>query len=118
MCPEFADSKMKQLYIKILVFFVLLLTSISAFAQGQVHGVVTDSLTNEPLAFISVYYDGKGVGSITDNDGKYSVETRQGWNKLTFSAVGYNTKVVPIIPGVTKQLNVKLSSSDNWKKSL
>lgn len=112
MQPEFADSKMKHLYIKILVFFVLVLSSISAFAQGQIHGVVTDSLTNEPLAFISVYYDGKGVGGITDNDGKYSVESRQGWNKLTFSAVGYNTKVVPVIPGVTKQLNVKLSSSD------
>lgn len=112
MQPESADSKMKHLYIKILVFFVLVLSSISAFAQGQIHGIVTDSLTNEPLPFIAVFYDGKGVGSITDNDGKYSVESHKGWNQLTFSSVGYNTKVVPVIPGVTKQLNVKLSSSD------
>ncbi|GAB6979026.1 DUF5686 and carboxypeptidase-like regulatory domain-containing protein [Phocaeicola sartorii JCM 17136 = DSM 21941] len=61
---------------------------------------------------MSVFYEGKGVGSITDNDGNYKVETRKGWNKLTFSAVGYVTKVVNIIPGVTKNLNVRMRSDD------
>ena len=51
-------------------------------------------------------------GSITDNDGHYKVETRKGWNKLTFSAVGYVTKVVNIIPGVTKNLNVRMRPDD------
>lgn len=61
---------------------------------------------------MSVFYEGKGVGSITDNDGHYKVETRKGWNKLTFSAVGYVTKVVNIIPGVTKNLNVRMRPDD------
>jgi hypothetical protein len=61
---------------------------------------------------LSVFYEGKGVGSITDNDGHYKVETRKGWNKLTFSAVGYVTKVVNIIPGVTKNLNVRMRPDD------
>ncbi|MEQ2807544.1 DUF5686 family protein, partial [Phocaeicola vulgatus] len=61
---------------------------------------------------LSVFYEGKGVGSITDNDGNYKVETRKGWNKLTFSAVGYVTKVVNIIPGVTKNLNVRMRPDD------
>lgn len=61
---------------------------------------------------MSVFYEGKGVGSITDNDGNYKVETRKGWNKLTFSAVGYVTKVVNIIPGVTKNLNVRMRPDD------
>lgn len=46
------------------------------------------------------------------NDGNYKVETRKGWNKLTFSAVGYVTKVVNIIPGVTKNLNVRMRPDD------
>jgi len=78
----------------------------------NIQGVVTDSLTNEPIPYLSVFYEGKGVGSITDNDGNYKVETRKGWNKLTFSAVGYVTKVVNIIPGVTKNLNVRMRSDD------
>lgn len=102
---------MKTKYIKSFLLFLLLGCCISVLAQN-IQGVVTDSLTNEPIPYLSVFYEGKGVGSITDNDGNYKVETRKGWNKLTFSAVGYVTKVVNIIPGVTKNLNVRMRPDD------
>ena len=102
---------MKTKYIKSFLLFLLLGCCVSVSAQN-IQGVVTDSLTNEPIPYLSVFYEGKGVGSITDNDGNYKVETRKGWNKLTFSAVGYVTKVVNIIPGVTKNLNVRMRSDD------
>lgn len=102
---------MKTKYIKSFLLFLLLGCCISVSAQN-IQGVVTDSLTNEPIPYLSVFYEGKGVGGITDNDGHYSVETRKGWNKLTFSAVGYVTKVVNIIPGVTKTMNVKMRADD------
>lgn len=102
---------MKTKYIKSFLLFLLLGCCISVSAQN-IQGVVTDSLTNEPIPYLSVFYEGKGVGSITDNDGNYKVETRKGWNKLTFSAVGYVTKVVNIIPGVTKNLNVRMRPDD------
>lgn len=102
---------MKTKYIKSFLLFLLLGCCISVSAQN-IQGVVTDSLTNEPILYLSVFYEGKGVGSITDNDGNYKVETRKGWNKLTFSAVGYVTKVVNIIPGVTKNLNVRMRPDD------
>ncbi|WP_373254466.1 DUF5686 and carboxypeptidase-like regulatory domain-containing protein [Phocaeicola vulgatus] len=102
---------MKTKYIKSCLLFLLLGCCISVSAQN-IQGVVTDSLTNEPIPYLSVFYEGKGVGSITDNDGNYKVETRKGWNKLTFSAVGYVTKVVNIIPGVTKNLNVRMRPDD------
>lgn len=102
---------MKTKYIKSFLLFLLLGCCISVSAQN-IQGVVTDSLTNEPIPYLSVFYEGKSVGSITDNDGNYKVETRKGWNKLTFSAVGYVTKVVNIIPGVTKNLNVRMRPDD------
>ena len=102
---------MKTKYIKSFLLFLLLGCCISVSAQN-IQGVVTDSSTNEPIPYLSVFYEGKGVGSITDNDGNYKVETRKGWNKLTFSAVGYVTKVVNIIPGVTKNLNVRMRPDD------
>ena len=102
---------MKTKYIKSFLLFLLLGCCISVSAQN-IQGVVTDSLTNDPIPYLSVFYVGKGVGSITDNDGHYKVETRKGWNKLTFSAVGYVTKVVNIIPGVTKNLNVRMRPDD------
>lgn len=102
---------MNKVYIRSILFFILFICTTSLFAQ-KIQGVVIDSVTNEPIPYLSVYYEGKGVGSITDDKGHYSVETRQGWTKLTFSAVGYRTKNVTIIPGTTKLLDIKISPDD------
>ena len=93
-------------YLLLFLFLIGISTNQTVLAQ-QIQGVVTDSLTNEPIPYISIFYEGKGVGAISDIDGNYRVESRTGWNELTFSAVGYITKVVKVIPGETKNLNVK-----------
>jgi hypothetical protein len=85
--------------------------AVSASAQ-KIHGVVTDSLTNEPVPFLSVYYEGKGVGCITDLEGNYSIDVHPGWNTLTFQSVGYITRKVDIKPGVAQELNVVMRSDD------
>ena len=97
---------MKQQYSKLLLVIFLLLSAPQAFAQLK--GVITDSISHEPLMYISVFYEGKGVGGISNANGEYKVETRKGWNELTFSAVGYITKKVKI-PAGAKELNVVLS---------
>jgi hypothetical protein len=100
---------MKILNYKLAILFILSL--VSNCLSAQLKGVVTDSLTNEPLMYISVYYDGKGVGGVTNINGEYNIETRKGWNVVTFSSIGYKTKKVTIQPG-QHVLNVKLSSDD------
>ena len=79
--------------------------------SGQIKGVVTDSVTNEPLMYVTVQYVGKGIGDITDINGEYEVVSRRGWEELTFSSVGYMTKTVKLSPDV-KELNVKLSPNN------
>lgn len=81
---------MKQLYTIIILFLLSLFASTGASAQ--IKGVITDSLTHEPLMYITVQYEGKGVGSISNADGEYHVEAHKGWDELTFSAIGYVTK--------------------------
>ena len=100
---------MKQLYS--ITIFLLFLLSAPIGASAQIKGVITDSLTHEPLMYITVQYEGKGVGSISNADGEYQVETHKGWDELTFSAIGYITKKVKITPD-TKVLNVKLTPAD------
>lgn len=100
---------MKQLYT--ITVFLLLSLFASTGASAQIKGVITDSLTHEPLMYITVQYEGKGVGGISNAEGEYQVETRKGWNELTFSAIGYITKKVKFAPG-TKTLNVKLAPAD------
>jgi hypothetical protein len=87
----------------------LLFFTSEAFAQLK--GTVTDSITGEPLSYVSVYYEGTNTGGTTDANGMYRIETRADRNKVTFSAVGYITKVVTI-GRETNALNVRLIPSD------
>ncbi len=103
---------MKKKNINSFLLFVLMLGCCIPMSAQSIQGVVTDSLTNEPIPYLTVHYEGKGVGTVTDLDGRYRLETRQGWDKLTFSSVGYATKVMDIIPGVTKTLNVRIRPDD------
>ena len=102
-------KRMKRIYSITLILLLLLFAS--AGASAQIRGVITDSLTHEPLMYITVQYEGKGVGGISNANGEYQVETRKGWDELTFSAVGYITKKVKLKPG-TRVLNVKLQPDD------
>ena len=116
---------MKQLYIKfVLALFVIAISytasvhsavvvgSVSETSPSHLTGVVRDSVTNEPIPYASVSYEGKGVGSISDINGAYRITTRKGWNEVTFTAVGYKKKTVKIVPGVTTKLSIKLQSTD------
>lgn len=92
--------------IKRLLFLIVLCLGVVKLS-AQISGVVTDSETGDPIPYLNVYYDGKGVGTITDIDGKYSIAAHAGWNKLTFSMVGYGTEVRDV-SAKTKTLNVKM----------
>ena len=91
------------------LFFLLVLCMGVAKLSAQIQGVVTDSETGEPIPYLNVYYDGKGVGTITDIDGNYSIDARAGWDKLTFSMVGYATQVLKVSPN-THRLDVKMKA--------
>ncbi|WP_302614962.1 DUF5686 and carboxypeptidase-like regulatory domain-containing protein, partial [uncultured Bacteroides sp.] len=87
---------MKQRYNKILILLLFVLTASNAFAQ-QIKGVVTDSVTHEPLMYISVYYQEKrDMGTITNIDGEYSLDARRNGGTLVFSAIGYVSKTVKV----------------------
>ncbi|MBQ8500976.1 MAG: carboxypeptidase-like regulatory domain-containing protein [Bacteroides sp.] len=100
---------MRLRYIYFILFLFFLLSSVGVSAQ--IKGVVTDSITNEPLLYATVQYEGKGVGTTTNGEGQYTVENRKGWTELTFSSIGYVTKKVKINAN-TKILNVKLQPDD------
>lgn len=76
---------------------------------AQIHGTVVDSETGDPIPYLNIYYDGKGMGTITDMEGRYSIEYHSGWNELTFSMVGYTTQVIKV-SAQTRELNIEMRS--------
>lgn len=90
----------------ILLLLVLMITS-SVFPQ--IKGIVTDSINNEPLMYISIYYkDKKDLGTVTNVNGEFKIDSRRNGGILLFSAVGYKTKSLKIAPG-KQSLKVKLA---------
>lgn len=62
----------------------------------KVSGLVSDAKTNAPIPGVNVIIKGTTQGTITDLDGKYSLEAPDENGALVFSFIGYKTKEVPI----------------------
>lgn len=64
--------------------------------KRTVSGIVTDS-KNEPLIGVNVTIkNASTTGTITDIDGKYSLEIPSGNSVLVFSYIGYSTQEVKV----------------------
>lgn len=99
-------------YCRSALFFLLFIVgSISLNAQYLVQGTVVDSLTNEPLSYISVHLKGTSEGALTGDDGAFSFKTYRSEGTLVISAVGYNEYSKLIHPARGVRQKIILSSA-------
>lgn len=85
------------------LFLLMLVTGMS----GQIRGVIIDAETGDTILYPSASYKGHHVAVSGNAMGEYVIERHEGWD-LTFSAVGYKSKVVSISSSTPSVLNVKL----------
>ena len=73
-------------------FFLLLTISIIPLSAQQyvIQGVVTDSLTKEPLPYASVRLKDTTEGTTTGSDGRFYFKTNRSEAVLVISVIGYN----------------------------
>ncbi|MFT6802211.1 MAG: hypothetical protein ACJA2N_001397 [Salibacteraceae bacterium] len=83
----------------------------------KIKGVVSDSLTGEPIPFANVVFQGKNIGTTTGIDGKYILESSWGSNYLIFSSLGYGKKVVKLPAGSSVEVNMRLASTSQELKA-
>ncbi len=79
---------------------------------GQtVSGVVLDSTTQSPMAYVHIGVLGKNLGVISRDDGTFQIDLSEAdsQDKLTFSSVGYHTQHVPQSSWKSAPLKVYLS---------
>ena len=92
------QSESKRTFTQSLFFVLFLLSSTLAFAQNRVTGVVTDK-TGEPLIGVNVLEKGTTNGTVTDIDGKFTVNMPQG-KTLVFSFIGFVTQEIKVTSNV------------------
>ena len=92
----------------------LFLTLFYASAMAEtvtVTGVVRDSLTREPIPFATVMLRGTDRGTLTDDDGRYTITTAIRWDSIQASTMGYDTKTLPAKKGDRMRIDFDLHST-------
>jgi hypothetical protein len=103
---------MDFLKIKNQLFFSLLLTLFASvgFAQKMttVKGLVVDADTKESLPFVNIAFLGTTIGTTSEIDGTYLIESKWASDSIQISYVGYETQTIGIQLGVRQEVNVAL----------
>jgi len=82
---------------KVLMLFAFLsLLSMQIFAQRTVTGMVTSAADGQGLPGVAVAVKGTSLGTVTDINGKYTLNVPEEAKTLVFSFMGYKTKEVAI----------------------
>ncbi|MDF9794772.1 iron complex outermembrane receptor protein [Catalinimonas alkaloidigena] len=98
----------------LLQILAALILPVGAWAQVTVSGKVTDAQTNEALAGANVTIAGTTQGTVTNSEGKYSLQVNQTPATLKVSFVGFDSKAVRISAetgSVTKNFSLPAARS-------
>lgn len=90
---------------------IIVMMNTQAYAQGNIHGYVSDAGTGETLLQANVIVAGTSMGVATNNVGYYNLSGLEpGTYQLVFSYIGYETlrKEVTLTGGQSSRLDVKL----------
>jgi hypothetical protein len=105
----------KKKYFFPIYIFLALSACLNSFSQKSdktvIKGIVVDAKTGDPLPFVSVFLKSTTIGTITDNQGKYSIETNVPANNIVFSFIGYQTESRTISQGIEQTINIRLTLS-------
>lgn len=86
---------MKSFVLNLIILFFV--TSVAMFAQERVvNGKVTDE-NGKPLAGVTVLVKGTAVGTITKNDGTFTIKLPSNAKTLVFRRVGMKAKEVSVV---------------------
>jgi iron complex outermembrane receptor protein len=89
---------------------ILIVLSSAAYAQSVITGTVSDN-DNNTLIGVTVTAEGTNVKSLTDANGKYTINVPQNAKRLVFSYVGMETLTLDI--GGKSVINAVLQSANN-----
>ena len=72
------------------IAFLLITFSVSA----QIKGVVKDSITGKPIPFVNIWVENENIGSTTEENGTFFINTTATGKKLIFSTLGFEKKII------------------------
>ena len=102
---------MKRLCGILLALAGLFLYAPCAAQNTRVRGTVTDAQTGEPIPYAVVLFPGTTTGITTDDEGFYSLESRDTSSYIRAEMVSYEPQIRPVHVGGYNQIDFRLTPS-------
>jgi len=96
---------MKKFLLPLVLFFTFF-----ALAQSKVSGIVLDEF-NEPVAFANVIFKDSYEGTITNDDGRFYMESDATHQTLVVSFIGYEDKEIALSQKVNYDMKVVMKEA-------
>jgi len=92
------------------LFFVFTFVNIIT-AQTKVSGIVLDK-TNQPIPFANVVFKGSNTGIVSNEDGRFYLESPNTYTALLVSSAGFSDKEVPLEKAVNYDFKIVLGEAE------
>ena len=107
---------MKNILNKYYLAFMAVILFGSVYSQTQISGSVMDSDSMEAIPGVNVIIDGTNIGTVTDFDGNFVINTSQDAPlTLILSYMGYSAEKVDVT-SASQNINVMLSAGQNLEE--
>ena len=103
---------MKKIILTTLMVFVFVA---NAFSQTKVSGIVIDN-TNLPVPYASITFKGSKIGAVSNEDGRFYIESPENYTELLVSFIGYAAKEVKLPKLINYDFKIVLKETNSLKE--
>lgn len=86
----YKENRQKMIEKRLFLLLVFITCSVSA----QIKGIVKDSLSGKPIPYVNIWVEGENIGSTSEENGTFLINSDEKEKKLIFSTLGYEKKII------------------------
>ena len=99
----------------IFILFFLFVLSNGIFAQTKVSGIVVDK-SNQPIPFANIAFKNSNDGVVSNEDGRFYLESPKTYTTLVITSVGYSDKEITLEKAVNYNFKIQLEEIQSLKE--
>ena len=102
---------------KIILVALLYLSAMTntLFAQTKVSGIVVDK-SKQPIPFVNVVFKNSSIGTVTNEDGRFYMESPNTYKALLISSIGFSEKEITLTQSVNYNFTIELKEQESLKE--
>ena len=95
----------------IISFLFLVGFAYNAFAQTKISGIIVDK-KNQPISFANIVFKGSNEGVVSNEDGRFYLESNKNYSVIAVAFVGYVTKEIDLPKQVNYEMKIVLNAEE------